>query len=342
MTTTFGRVSRRTLLGGTIAAGGACALGMPFSRRAVAQADYPSETFQVIVPTREGGGAERLARAFDGLWSELLGQPFEYEFFPGAAGQIGYEVFVNRREANGYNLLFGNMGPEMIMYATQNPDYKFPEDYFYFCRTDVDDSCVFVRADSEFTDIQQVVDAAKQDALNVAVSRIPHPASIGILALGEQTGGQFNLVPYQGGSPTQVAVLNGEADIGALPIAGTLQMGDQFRILTVFNKVNMFAEQTNNAPPVNEAFGTNIPDLYSSRSWAVRTEWADANPDDFQLLSDTAKQVVESDEFSAAFADTGAPPEVLQYGDREVCTEYALAMVELADRYREILSAEKG
>ena len=61
---TFGSVSRRTLLGSAIAAGGACALGMPF-RRAAAQADYPSETFQVIVPTRQGGGAERLARAFD-------------------------------------------------------------------------------------------------------------------------------------------------------------------------------------------------------------------------------------------------------------------------------------
>ena len=306
MTKTSGSVSRRAVLGGAIAAGGVSALGMPLIRRASAQ-EYPSQTFQVIIPTREGGGAERLARPFDAAWSELLGQQFEYEFFPGAAGQIGYEVFVNRREANGYNLLFGNMGPEMIMYATQNPDYKFPEDYFYFCRTDVDDSCVFVRADFEFQDIQQVVDAAKQDALNVAVSRIPHPASIGILALGEQTGGQFNLVPYQGGSPTQVAVLNGEADIGALPIAGTLQMGDQFRVLTVFNKVNMFAEQTNNAPPVNEAFGTDIPDLYSSRSWAVRTEWADANPDDFQLLSDTAKQVVESDPNSAPPSPRPAP-----------------------------------
>jgi tripartite-type tricarboxylate transporter receptor subunit TctC len=342
MTKTFGSVSRRALLGGAIAAGGASALGMPFIRRASAQEDYPSQTFQVVIPTRQGGGAERLARAFDAAWSQLLGQQFEYEFFPGAAGQIGYEVFVNRREADGYNLLFGNMGPEMIMYATQNPDYKFPEDYFYFCRTDVDDSCIFVRADSEFQDIQQVVDAAKQNALNVAVSRIPHPASIGILALGEQTGGQFNLVPYQGGSPTQVAVLNGEVDIGALPIAGTLQMGDQFRVLTVFNKVNMFAEQTNNAPPANEAFGTSLPDLYSSRSWAVHTEWAEANPDQFQLLSDTARKVFDDNEFRDAFAQTGAPVEVLKYGDRETCTEYALAMIELADRYRDILSAERG
>jgi tripartite-type tricarboxylate transporter receptor subunit TctC len=341
MTGTYRKPTRRRFLEGT----GAVALGALAATRlgrAVAQEDYPSQTFQVVVPTRQGGGAERLARAFDSVWSKLLGQQFEYEFFPGAAGQIGYEVFVNRREANGYNLLFGNMGPEMIMYATQNPDSNFPDDYFYFCRTDVDDSCVFVRAESEFQDIQQVVEAAKQDALNVAVSRIPHPASIGILALGEATGGQFNLVPYQGGNPTQVAVLNGEADIGALPIAGTLQMGDQFRVLTVFNEVNSFAEQTNNAPPVNEAFGTSIPDLYSSRSWAIHTKWAEANPEQFQLLSDTAKQVVESDEFRDAFAQTGAPVEVLQYGDREVCTEYALAMIEMADRYRDILSAERG
>lgn len=331
-------VSRRTFLGGAMA--GVGALAMPSLVRA--QDAYPSETFRVVIPTRQGGGAERIARAFDAAWSQLLGQPFEYEFFPGAAGQIGYEVFVKQREHNGHNLLFGNMGPEMIMYATQKPDYKFPEDYIYFCRTDVDDSCIFVRKDSELQDIQQVADAAKQQALNVAVSRIPHPASIGVLALGEQTGGQFNLVPYQGGNPTQVAVLNGEADIGALPIAGILQLGDQFKVLTVFNKENIFAEQTNNAPPVNEVFGTTIPDLYSSRSWAIHTDWADENPEKFQKLVDTSKQVFEDPKFLEAYEKTGAPLEVIKYGDRETSTEYALSMVEFAQRYSEILSAEKG
>jgi tripartite-type tricarboxylate transporter receptor subunit TctC len=199
-----------------------------------------------------------------------------------------------------------------------------------------------VRTQSEFQDIQQVVDAAKQRAVNVAVSRIPHPASIGVLALGEQTGGQFNLIPYGGGNPTQVAVINGEADIGALPIAGILSLGDQFRILTIFNSQNAYAEETNNAPPINEVFGTNIPELSSSRSWAVHTDWADANPEDFQKLSDTAKQAHEDEAFRAAFEQTGAPLKALQYGNRDVCTEYAMAMVELAGRYQDVLSAEKG
>jgi tripartite-type tricarboxylate transporter receptor subunit TctC len=339
MKSTRNIVTRRTFVGGALA--GAGVLAMP-GQRALAQDDYPSRNFRVVIPTGQGGGAERLARSFDAAWSKILGHQFEYEFFPGAAGQIGYETFVKQRDHDGYNLLFGNMGPEMIMYAVQKPDYKFPEDYIYFCRTDIDDSIIFVRNESEFTDIQQIVDTAKQRALNVAVSRIPHPASIGVLALGEQTGGQFNLVPYGGGNPTQVAVLNGEADIGALPIAGVLSLGDQFRILTIFNSENAYADETKNAPPVNEVFGTNIPELSSSRSWAVHADWADQNPDDFQKLSDTAKQAHESEEFRKAFEQTGAPVKALQYGDREICTAYALAMVELAQRYEKVLSAEKG
>ena len=78
----------------------------------------------------------------------MLEQPFEYEFHAGAAGQVGYTLYVQRRPRDGHNLLFGNMGPEMIMYATQKPTYKFPQDFIYFCRTDIDNSCVFVRRDS--------------------------------------------------------------------------------------------------------------------------------------------------------------------------------------------------
>ena len=114
---------------------------IPAAARA-AQAAYPSRNFRVVIPTGQGGGAEKLARAFDAAWSKLLGQPFEYEFFPGAAGQVGYTLYVQKRDRNGHNLLFGNMGPEMIMYATQKPAYKFPQDFIYFCRTDIDD---FVR-----------------------------------------------------------------------------------------------------------------------------------------------------------------------------------------------------
>src|SRR3712207_632390 len=105
-------LTRRAFCGGTAAAAGL--LATPFVDRAAAQA-FPRRKFQVVIPTGQGGGAERLARAFDDAWSKSLGQQFEYSFHPGAAGQIGYELFVQRRPHDGHNLLFGNMGAEMIM-----------------------------------------------------------------------------------------------------------------------------------------------------------------------------------------------------------------------------------
>jgi tripartite-type tricarboxylate transporter receptor subunit TctC len=332
-------LTRRSAIKG-LAAGAACALPALAPRSARAQQKFPSRKFNVIIPTGQGGGAERIARPFDSVWAKLLGQPFEYEFHPGAAGQVGYTLYVQKRERDGHNLLFGNMGPEMIMYALQKPAYKFPDDYVYFCSTDIDDSCVFVRNESPFERIEDVVAEAKKRPLNVATSRIPHPASIGILTLGKATQSKFNLIPFGGGNPTQVAVLSGEVDFGVLPIAGIVRLQDQFRVLGVFNETNILAHESNNAPSINAVFGTNIPDLFSSRAWAIHTEFADKNPAAFELLERTSRQVMEDPAFKEAARKNGEAVEALKYGDRKSCTAYALAMIELANEYRSILSGK--
>jgi tripartite-type tricarboxylate transporter receptor subunit TctC len=311
-------------------------------RSAAAQSGFPTRNFRVVIPTGQGGGADRLARSFDDGWSKHLGgRQFEYEFFAGASGQVGYELFVNRRDKDGYNLLFGNMGPEMLMYALQRPRFRFPEDLTYFCRIDVDDSCVFVRANSPFRRIEDVVAEAKRRQLNVATSRIPHPASIGILALGEAQNARFNLIPYGGGNPTLVAVLNGEADIGVLPIALVVQQGERMRTLGVFNDENIMAAKSNDAPSVNKVFGTRIPPLPSSRSWAIHTEVIQRYPDRFRTLEESAKKVFEDPAFRDAYDKQGLPVETIRFGDRAVCTEYAQGMIELANRYRAQLSAQR-
>ncbi len=340
----FGKrlLARRSVLKGTTAALATGTLSAPFIRGAAAQAAFPSRNMKVVIPTNQGGGADRLARTFDDFWTKQIGKPFEYNFYPGAAGQVGYEIFTGRRERDGHNLLFGNMGPEMIMYALQKPKYKFPEDYVYFCRLDVDDSVLFVRAESPFKRIEDVVTEAKRRTLNVATSRIPHPASIGVLALGSATQSRFNLVPYAGGNPTMVAVLNGEVDVGVLPGANPIAMGERIRVLTVFNSTNAMAAKTGNAPPVNQVFGSKIPDLYSSRAWAIHTEVIDRFPDRFALLDETARKVFDFPEFKTEYEKTGAPFEFVQYGDRETCTKYAMAMVELANEYRDLLTGKKG
>jgi tripartite-type tricarboxylate transporter receptor subunit TctC len=327
-------ITRRRLLAGMAAAaslGPSTVLGQAF----------PSRNMRVVIPTGQGGGADRLARVFDDFWAPLLKTKFEYGFFPGAAGQVGYEVFIQKRERDGHNLLFGNMGPEMIMYSLQKPSYRFPEDYQYFCRLDVDDSIVFVRRESPFKRIEDLVEAAKKKTVTVAVSRLPHPASIGMLALGAATKARFNLVPYGGGNPTMVNVMNGEADCGALPIAGVAATPDKLRVLGIFNDKNAFGKYTENAPTVNSVFGTKIPPLYSSRAWAVHTEVIEKYPDRFALLDKTARQVFDNPAYKAEYAKTGVPLETIQYGDRDVCNRYVKGMLELTNEYRTLLTAKK-
>lgn len=178
-----------------LAAGAAAAALGPL--RAQAQA-FPSKNMRVVIPTGQGGGADRLARVFDDFWGPLLKASFEYGFFPGAAGQVGYELYLHKRERDGHNLLFGNMGPEMIMYALQKPPYRFPEDYQYFCRLDVDDSVVYVRRQSPFQRVEDLV--AELDGLDgraglgvrLAVLRVVEDLARGLLQQREALGKLFD------------------------------------------------------------------------------------------------------------------------------------------------------
>ena len=94
-------------------------------------------------------------------------------------------------------------------------------------------------------------------------------------------------------------------------------------------------------PAVNAVFGTKLPALYSSRAWAIHADVIEKFPDRFALLEKTARQVFEMPKYREEYAKTGAPVETIQYGDRKTCTQYANAMLELANEYRGLLTAKK-
>ena len=319
---------------------GAGAVFVPLAS-AVQAAGYPDKPLQVLIPTGEGGGVDQAARAFNRIWSKYLGANFEYSYFPGASGQVGYEVFVSKREADGYNILFGNIGPEMIMYATQKVKYKYPQDFVYLGSMDVDDSVIWVGSGSKFKTIQDMVEEGKKREITLSTSRLPHPSTIGALALAEATGMKVRMIPYGGGGPARSAAITGEVDGCATFLSSSLGLGDQARFLTVFNETNRAPELTNNAPPVNQALGTKIPQMSGQRAIAIHAKTVEAYPDRVKKLAETFKQVFADPDYKAVAEKAGTPWEFIQYGDAASCQESAREFVELADRYRPLLSATK-
>jgi putative tricarboxylic transport membrane protein len=331
--------TRREVLAGTAAGAAACGLA-PWSR-ALAQ-QFPSRTIEVVVPTREGGGADRNLRAVTGVWKKYLNDAtFEAGFFPGASGRVGYEVYMGKVEADPHNLLFGNMGPEVLNWVVEPPEsFEFPGDYRYFAHVDLDPSIIFVRADGPFQTIEDVIAEGKKRTLSVATSRLAHPASLGALALGEATGAKFNLIPFSGGRNTIAAVVTGETDIGALPSGGVVARGDVIRVVLMFDDENRLGEQVNNAPVVNDVFGTDLPPLVSSRAFALHSSTFDAYPDEVALLSETLQQVFADPEFEEAIRQTGAPWETMAYGGLEDCQTYVDNIVEIGNQFRPLLTGE--
>jgi tripartite-type tricarboxylate transporter receptor subunit TctC len=332
--------TRRSFLkGGAMAVGAGALSASPLSK---AWAAFPERNISILIPTGEGGGADRDARMFATVWRKYLNNAnFEYSYYPGAAGQVGYEFYAAKSEPDCYNLLFGNLGPEIIMQAMQNPKAKQGKDFIYFAEITDETMCIFVGKNSKITTIQQLVDEAKKRVVTVATSRLPHPASIGVLALGEATGAKFQLVPFGGGNPSAMAAITGEVDCCTLPITNAIQLDKEVLILTVFAKKNPFGEMADNAPPVNDVFGTKIPALSSRRGFAIHVKAIEAYPDRFKVLEETVKKAALDPEYADLVEKAGMPRSFVSYGGREETVAFADEMLALAEKYKPLLAAKK-
>lgn len=328
----FTNTSRRGFLRGS-AAVAAVTLTTPHIARA---ATYPDQNIDVVIPTREGGGADRNFRAFSSIWKKHLGTDFEPGFYPGASGRVGYEVFMGKTKPDCYNLIFGNMGPEVLNWVVKKPSFDL-EDYFYFGQVDRDPGCLFVGADSKFQTIEDVVAEGKKRKLNVGTSRMAHPASIGLLALGEKTGAKFNLIPLSGGKNTVAGAVTGEVDFSVLTSGSVIAKGDAVRTMLVFGD-NLVGEKLNNAPSINDHYKMDLPPMLSARAFAIQKKAAEDHPDRFEKLLSTFKQTFDDPDLMPAYKKAKGTPEYLQYGSAEDCETYVKAMLEIGAQYKQLLS----
>jgi tripartite-type tricarboxylate transporter receptor subunit TctC len=331
-------IDRRGFMARTTALAGAAALGASAFRPAWA-AGYPERNIDVIVPTREGGGADRNLRAFTSVWKNYLDTNFEPGFFPGASGRVGYEVYMGKYEPDCYSLIFGNMGPEVLNWAVERPTFDI-NDYIYWGRVDTDPGCVFVGAESPLQSIDDIVAEGKKRTLNVGTSRLAHPASIGILALGEHTGANFNLIPLSGGKNTVAGAVTLEMDFSVLTSGSVAAAGDAVRTLLVFDDQNKLGEGLDNAPTMNDHFGTSLPPMLSARAFGIHKAAVDTYPDRFEMLQESFKKVFDDPAFKEAYLAQKGNWEYVNYGGVEECTKFKNAMLELGDRYKSLLTGK--
>jgi tripartite-type tricarboxylate transporter receptor subunit TctC len=205
---------------------------------ALAQDAYPADNIQVIVGFNPGGGTDVMARTVAPILARHLGEGVEVSIVnrPGAGGQIGWTELA-AAAPDGYTLGTMNLPSMVAKLYDREPDFTL--DSFTFIGTVMrDPSVMIVRADSPYTSMNDVIEAAKKapGAITYAIGGLGGEDHFAAVQLEAAAGTDLAVVPFGGAAPARAALLGGHVALGGVNLSEVSEFADQVRILAVYSK----------------------------------------------------------------------------------------------------------
>jgi putative tricarboxylic transport membrane protein len=181
----------------------------------------------MIVPFGAGGGSDRAGRATATMIEAANGDVgVNVENREGGSGAVGYSHFLGQN-GDGETLLATETallalpisGEVEFDYNDFTPIMKLGDDY----------TLMIVNADSPYETCADVVDAAKNERVVAGISGITGLDNIVFTLTEQETGVEFDRVPFESGGELTAALLGGQIDVASLnpgEIIGQLEAGE--------------------------------------------------------------------------------------------------------------------
>jgi tripartite-type tricarboxylate transporter receptor subunit TctC len=175
--------------------------------------DFPNKPINLVIPFAAGGSSDLAARTFVHLSPEVLGQPMIIQLKAGGGGAIGTE-FVAQAKPDGYNLLFGHTNCNTILPVAEGRS-RGPDDMASVCRINIENNIYFVRSDSPFKTIRDMVDWAKANPGKLSFGNVGtwSVTDFEWKWLEQKAGIKTRIVPYNGGGDALIALLGGHIQV---------------------------------------------------------------------------------------------------------------------------------
>jgi tripartite-type tricarboxylate transporter receptor subunit TctC len=181
-----------------------------------AQQDFPTKPVQLMVAYPAGGSTDIGARIVAAIAEKSLGQPIVVVNKGGAGGQVGWTELVRQRP-DGYYVGFINLPATNTVIL--DPDRKaiFTEkDFTPIINQVLDPGVIWVRADSPYKTVHDLIDAAKKspNTIRAATTGILSDDHLAILMTEEAApGAVFRLVHLEGGAAQFKEIMAGNIDV---------------------------------------------------------------------------------------------------------------------------------
>jgi tripartite-type tricarboxylate transporter receptor subunit TctC len=192
----------------------ACTLSL-LPAMAVAQGTYPEKTIRMVVALAPGGPADTAARAFGPFLGQVLGQPVIIENRPGASAVVGTES-VTRAAPDGYTLLFGSSSTFAVNPAVMSKlRFDAQKDLKLIRLIAQTPHVLTVRSALAAHSLADLVNLAKAQPgkMFYASSGLGGAIHLASELFRIETGTDIRHVPFRGGGPAVIAVMQGDADI---------------------------------------------------------------------------------------------------------------------------------
>ncbi|HSR11678.1 MAG TPA: tripartite tricarboxylate transporter substrate binding protein [Thermodesulfobacteriota bacterium] len=187
-----------------------------------AEQRFPSRMIQVIIPFAPGD-TDVLLRPFADKIAEILGQPLNFVYKPGAAGAVGAGS-VAMAKPDGYNLMGASQSCLTIVPHIQKDLTYTYENFAPICCLVESPILLLAAAGAPWKDVKDLVADAKKNPgkINYTSAGAFNVGNIAHEAFAAQAGVKFNFIPSQGSLPAITAVLGGHVALASAAIAPAL------------------------------------------------------------------------------------------------------------------------
>jgi putative tricarboxylic transport membrane protein len=172
--------------------------------------DYPTRAIEVVVQYGAGGGSDIFARSLMMPARGILKVPINVTNLTGGAG-VKASTYVLSQPADGYTIY--NFSPEQLINTIFGREsYK---EFAPLCNVQQDESMFYVRAESPFKTIQDVIKYAKENPgkLQFTGTTAASPDEVIIMLFAKKAGIKVKYIPFDAAPETHAAALGGHIDV---------------------------------------------------------------------------------------------------------------------------------
>jgi tripartite-type tricarboxylate transporter receptor subunit TctC len=182
----------------------------------VAAQEFPSRAVELMVAFPAGGSTDVGARIVAAIAEKQLGQPMIVVNKGGAGGQVGWTDMA-RRKPDGYFIGYINLpATNTVILDPERKAIFGPDAFVPIINQVLDPGIVWVRADSPYKSLKDLVEAAKKspNTIRTATTGILSDDHLAILMLEEAAPGAiFRIVHLEGGAAQLKEVMGGNVDV---------------------------------------------------------------------------------------------------------------------------------